>query len=181
MTGKFQAMEAVPLTKILNLPNFHILAHRREDGVMCGHCLDFGIWAYSEQEDDATAREHVFDRLADMAFIHIIGHLRRNTADHLYDNSAPMDGEWKEYFNAHAKEKIRKLVDSYNDLLAHPEKLKKEIGEMKVFDFTNLPIESRKDLSSILEIIQELTPDKAAEAIEHILTTVKRYTMRIAA
>ena len=178
------AMEAIAETSILELPNFHILANRRDDGIMRGHCLDFDIWAFSEEKDDETALNQIFERLSDMVVIHILGHIQRSIVDHLYDNQIELTGEWGIFFKFSAKEKIKRLKDSYSELMNHPKKLMDEIGKLQInelFTFNNLTNSSQQSLREALTTLQGLNPEKAAEAIENILAITKRYTLRIAA
>jgi hypothetical protein len=143
MEKKYFTVEAIPKKWILNLPNFHILAHRNDDGVMCGRCLDFGIWAFSENKDDKAAVAEIFDNFAHMVPVYIIGRLKRGSIDNLYQNrEGGLSDKWGDFFEIEAQNKIKRLKDSYNDL-------KKKIDNMEA-KLTE-EIQSKKKKYTLLE------------------------------
>jgi hypothetical protein len=173
---KYHTMEAVPKQNaILDVPNFHILAHRNEDNTMCGYCLDFGFWAFSESKDDDEALNAIFEDMAVMALAHITTHLSKGTIDFLYDNmdAQELSNKWFLYSNTNRESKIKKLKQSFEHLISNPGTL--QGMEINVYNFSKLSAESRNSLTEILNRIQELTPEEAAEIIGKLLVLTRNY------
>jgi hypothetical protein len=171
---KYHAIEAIPTGQMpLDLPNFHVLIHRAEDGRMIGECLDFGLRAYSQQEDDDTAIDRVFERIKEMAINHIIGHLKRGTVEHLYSNSSALSGKWEVFFREHNQGKIAELQESYREWISDPASRLNSVslGQIKAA----LPPEAASELLELLHGITDLPDEHMQEAIQDFLAALVDY------
>jgi hypothetical protein len=120
---KHYAIEAYPSRQnIIDLPNFHALFYRVEGAIMMGKCLDFGLRAYSQKNDDMEALDEAFRRLSEMVILHIVALARNGLLDTLYAEAPELAGEYGHFASAYNRTKLQRLKESMNRLAEEMDK-----------------------------------------------------------
>ncbi|MCP4130923.1 MAG: hypothetical protein GY754_08060 [bacterium] len=185
ITGELIAVEALSQSRLLNLPNLHILMHRRDDGVMVGHCLDFDIHAYSEQQENQQAIENVYSRICEMVVFQIIALLQNDSLDKMYENRVTDPALWEMFNNLHAKNKIESLkksieevknkdLDELKEVINRDKTNSEQLSDIESSDykFSNLSETTFSKLKHILEQIQSASPDEAQYLVNTLLSVL---------
>lgn len=182
MSGTYYTAEALPRPDSpIKLPNLHILLHRKEDGTMAGHCLDFDIWAYSEQPDDKEAIEKVFGRICEMVMFQIISLIKRGALSSMFKNRVADSNEWDRFIQIHSERKVKALQDSIEQFRDQKPAAQKLESDHTEYDFEHLTQENLKKLRHILDHIQTASKEEATVLINTFLNAMPgHYRMRLA-
>lgn len=152
------------LNGLIDFPPMHITFGTTEDGVLAAHCLDFDIWAFSEQEDPTVAAEHAVSRLLEMTVLRIFSLFTEGRLGHLYENRVTDQVEWAEYQELVSAFRVAQLEDSLQLALKNPEKLNQR-SDIAEFDMSQLTDAEKTEASSWMEELIACDPDRRKEIL----------------
>ena len=96
------------------LPNLHLNFWRLSTGEIMCHCIDFDLRTYSALAAPAGLEE-AFEGMAELATVHIMGAMSRNTVDRLFEHFpyGPIGSDAFLFSKANNENKVRKLREGY--------------------------------------------------------------------
>lgn len=144
------------------LPNLHLSFYLMPDGQVMCYCLDFGLHAYSNDADIQTAVNDAFEQITELAVQHLIGHIKRDTIDHLFDfyPYGELTGEILRYARMNNKEREQRLIEG---LASFSETLKKasDPNQQETDD------EEGKEILHLRSVIDKLKAENKAHLEEN--------------
>lgn len=171
-TGDRFAIEAVGSSEApLHLPSLHILIESikgpKGGDLWRGHCLDLGIFAYSQAEKEEDVKQDIFSLITSMAISQILRALEKGTEEKLLCKPVGKMGQkmhsfWNEYNSKMSIRRISLLRESYDLLmgyqsasestLMHSKRVMTEEQIEHILKIKrNIQIKEKKELREVLE------------------------------
>ncbi|MBL8021072.1 MAG: hypothetical protein JNM27_15480 [Leptospirales bacterium] len=176
MASKFAIELKFPekLAPIIDIPTLHVLFSRQDDGVLGGHCLDFDIWAYSEQSEQTTAIEHIATRILEMLLDQILYLFSKGSLKNLYANQVPLDSpEWQEFANLANAARVRLLEKSMVKTMDPQQPVEATDEPIRKYDFSPLTEREFDQVKHWLDQLKKATPEKRSEILLAMIKSLR--------
>ncbi len=157
---------------LIYIPSIHVITYRNNFGTMVAHCLDYGIYAHSEIEDEAQAQEDVLSQIWRLSVFNLFNANQTGSLENLFANASALDNQsdWSIYHRARAQEKIQSFLESLVKIKEYDKKFIEQYIAEKIRHEKEIykavkklsHKEKRKDQIKPKEIVPGLTGDNNA-------------------
>lgn len=145
-------------------PNLSFWAYRRKDGVMAGVCLELGIQAYSEEQEDTRAPTIVANRLIEMSIFQIYTLFKMGKLEQLFSNRRDDQELWQEHYRLTE----RKIITEVRKTLSG-----QDVAPKDQIDFSHFSNSGRGNLVLLLKEFSGKESQEASDLLQILLNIVR--------